>query len=75
MKFLVPGHTHGPSDRYFALIEKHTSKTENVYVPQQWFDHVRQALLSTEKGVEVTEMQQSDFKDFCTHRRKLYTER
>ena len=58
-----------------SLLLKNTSKIENVYVPQQWFDHVRQALISTEKRVEVTEMQQSDFKDFRTHLRKLYTER
>lgn len=54
-KFLVPGHT------YFTVIEKHTSKVENVYVPQQWFDHVRQATVSTEKKVDVTEMRLQRF--------------
>ena len=40
-KFLIPGHTYGPTDRYFAVIEKHTAKVENVYIPSEWYDHVR----------------------------------
>lgn len=36
-KFLVVGHTH---DRYFGTIEKYLSRIENVYTPQEWYQHV-----------------------------------
>ena len=74
-KFLVVGHTYGPADRYFAVIEKHTSKLETVYTPQQWFDHVRKAATSPNCRIEVTEMPQSSFRDYRKHLRKQYTER
>ena len=32
-KFPVSGHTYGPTDRRFAVIEKHASKVEAVYTP------------------------------------------
>ena len=74
-EFLIPGHTYGPTDRYFAVIEKHTSKVENVYVPSEWFDHVHDAVVNTMSRVEVLEMQQENFHDHRTHFRKMYTER
>ena len=44
-KFLIPGHTYCPTDRYFVVIEKHTSRVENVYLPSQWYDYVRDAVI------------------------------
>lgn len=70
-KFLVVGHTYRPTDRSFGVIERHTSKLENVYTPRQWYDHVKQAAA----GIRVTEMEQSSFRDYRRHLRKLYTER
>lgn len=34
-KFLIPGHTYGPADRNFAIIEKYAAKLENVYTPTE----------------------------------------
>ena len=76
-KFLVPGHTYGPTDRLFAVIEKHASKVEveAVYTPYQWFGHVREAVMNASCRIEVTEMQQSNFRNYRDHLRKQYTER
>ena len=74
-KFLIAGHTYGPTDRHFALIENYASKVETVYTPIQWFDHVREAVMNTNSKIEVTEMQQSKFRDFRRHLRNWYTER
>ena len=63
-KFLVPGHTYGLTDRLFAVIEKHASKVEAVYTPHQWFDHVCEAVMNASCRIEVTEMQQSNFRSF-----------
>ena len=32
-KFLVVGHTYGPTDRSFGVIEHYTSRIETVYTP------------------------------------------
>ena len=45
-KFLVVGHTYGPSDQSFGVIEQHTSKVETVYTPQQWYGYVKQAFVT-----------------------------
>ena len=74
-KFLIAGHTYGPTDRHFALIEKHTAKVETVFTPSQWFDEVRKAVISTNSKIEVVEMTQSTFRDFRGNLRNLYTER
>lgn len=54
-KFLVVGHTYGPTDRCFGANEKY--KIENVYTSEEWYQHVRDS--STTK-VEVIEMQQEN---------------
>lgn len=54
---IVPGHTYGPTDRHFAVIEKYCSKVETVYTAHQWYKHVRKAIMSVEFKVEVVEMQ------------------
>ena len=74
-KFLIPGHTYGPTDRHFVVIEKYTAKVETVYTPQQWYVHVRNAVVSVGSRVEVIELQQDKFRDYRDHLRKLYTER
>lgn len=74
-KFLVPGHTYGPTDRHFAVIEKYCSKIDTVYTPHQWYDHVRKAILSVESKVEVVEMDQNNFRNYHEHLKKLYVTR
>ena len=56
------------------MIEKHASKVEAVYTPHQWFDHVREAVMNASYRIEVTEMQQSNFRNYRDHLRKQYTE-
>ena len=56
------------------MIEKHASKVEAVYTPHQWFDHVREAVMNAGYRIEVTEMQQSNFRNYRDHLRKQYTE-
>lgn len=41
--FYVSGHSYNSCDRSFALIEKQRKKTENVLVPQHWFNIISQA--------------------------------
>ena len=48
---------------------------EAVYTPHQWFDHVREAVMNASCRIEVTEMQQSNFRNYRDHLRKQYTER
>ena len=59
------------------MIEKHASKVEveAVYTPYQWFDHAREAVMNASCRIEVTEMQQSNFRNYRDHLRKQYTER
>ena len=71
MKFLVVGHTYGPVDKSFGVIECYCSRIENVYTPRQWYEHVQQASVR----IKVTEMEQPFFRDYRKHLRKLYTER
>lgn len=66
-KFLVPGHTYGPSDRHFPIIEKYCSKVESVFTPHQWYEHVRKAVVSVESKVEVVGMDQNDFRNYHVH--------
>ncbi len=75
VKFLVAGHTYGSTDRTFGMIERHTSKVETVYVPQQWYRHVRESAVGAKTRVEVVEMKQGSFRNYRQHLRKLYTER
>lgn len=70
-KFLVVGHTYGPTDRSFGVIEHYTSRIETVYTPHQWYGHVRNAAT----GIEVNVMEQSSFRNYRQHLRKIYTER
>ena len=63
LKFLTVGHTYGPTDRTFGVIEKHTSKLEAVHTPQEWYEQVRCSSVI----VRVTEIDQSSFRDYRHH--------
>ena len=74
-KFLIPGHTYGPADRQFAVIEKYAKRIENVYTPGNWYQHVREAFVASEHKIEVVEMQQPSFFDWYKALNLHYTER
>ena len=40
---MVVGHTYGPTDRSFGVIEHYTSRIETVYTSEQWYEHVTNA--------------------------------
>ena len=72
-KFLVVGHTYGPADRSFGVIEKHTKKIENIYTPQEWCEHVQNSTVSGK--IQVTEMSQDYFFDYWEFLKNMYIER
>lgn len=74
-KFLVVGHTYGPTDRCFGAIEKYLYKIENVYTPEEWYRHVKDSSVTASSKVEVITMQQENFHDHRSHLHSLYTER
>ena len=74
-KFLIPGHTYVPADRFLAIIEKHANKIENVFTPKDWKQHVCDAFVHSEYKVQVVEMQQSNFRDYYESLNFRYTER
>ncbi|XP_050518265.1 uncharacterized protein LOC126892670 [Diabrotica virgifera virgifera] len=61
-RFLVSGHTHLPSDRDFALIEKHKKYVTQVFSPEEWFEIVRKS--NRKNPSAVVEMSQDDFYSF-----------
>lgn len=42
-RFLVAGHTHLPSDRDFAIIEKYKKHMRQVYEPKEWYEAVEKS--------------------------------
>lgn len=61
--FLVSGHTHLPSDRDFALIEKrHKKYSPQIYSPEGWHNVIKEANKKT--PFVVTVMEQADFLNF-----------
>lgn len=61
--FLVSGHTHLPSDRDFALIEKrHRKYAPEVYSPEGWYKVIKES--NTKTPFVVTVMDQEDFLNF-----------
>ena len=74
-KFMVPGHTYEPTDRHFATIEKYCSKIETVYIPQEWYEHVREAIVAVGSKIDVVEMEQDKFRNYRDHLKKLYVAR
>ena len=72
-KFLVVGHTYGPADRYFGVIENYTRKIENIYTPQEWYEHVQASSVSGK--IEVFAMGQKNFFDYWHFLQNMHTER
>lgn len=61
--FLVSGHTHLPSDRDFALIEKrHRKYAPIIYSPEGWYEVIKEA--NRKMPFVVTIMEQKDFLNF-----------
>lgn len=56
--FLISGHTHLPSDRDFALIEKRQKKVQQIYDPGMWLDIIQKA--NKKNPFQVTLMTQND---------------
>lgn len=61
-RFLVVGHTHLPSDRDFAIIEKHKKKLNAVYDPEDWYNAVKNC--KRNNPFQVTIMKLEDFYSF-----------
>lgn len=62
--FLVSGHTHLPSDRDFALIEKcHRKYAPQVFSPNEWYNIICKSNKKT--PFTVTVMKQEDFLNFA----------
>ncbi len=74
-KFLVVGHTYGPADRYFGVIEKHVRKIENVYTTDEWYKLVQESSLASSSNIKVIPMDQSGFYDFWSYLHNMYAER
>lgn len=68
-RFLVPGHTHLPSDRDFAAIETHKKYLKQVYSPDQWCDAVREA--KRKNPFEVIPMTQAEFYSFTNVQKSI----
>nr|CAI5859196.1 unnamed protein product [Callosobruchus analis] len=61
--FLVNGHTHLPSDRDFALIEKrHRKYAPEIYAPEGWYEVIRKS--NSKTPFNVTIMNVEVFYDF-----------
>ena len=60
-KFLIVGHTYGPTDRCFGVIEKHLHQIETGYTPQEWYQHVKDTAVTVTSRVEVIEMNKNCF--------------
>ncbi|CAG9769724.1 unnamed protein product [Ceutorhynchus assimilis] len=62
-RFLVSGHTHLPSDRDFALIEKrHRKYAPEIYSPEGWHKIIKDA--NSKNSFNVTVMKQNNFFSF-----------
>lgn len=61
-RFLVSGHTYLPSDRDFAVIEKHKKFLKQIYCPEQWYEAVSKSRRINPFTVIV--MRQEDFVTF-----------
>ena len=74
-KFLIVGHTYGPTDRCFGVTKKYLNHLENVYTPHEWQQHVRDSATSVNSRVEVISMEQCTFLDYRSYLHNMYTER
>ena len=58
---MVSGHSFLPKDAEFGVIESASKKQQNIFVPQDWFDIVRNAKRRN-PCFTVVEMQRNEFK-------------
>lgn len=59
-RYFVVGHSYNSCDRCFATIEKQKKRTEDIFVPSQWMNVMRQAKKKNPKFI-VSEMRKEDF--------------
>lgn len=59
-KYFVSGHSYNSCDRCFGIIEKQKRITENIYVPDHWYNLIVQAKKSEPKFT-VVKMESEDF--------------
>ena len=43
LKLLVSGHSFLPNDSEFGVIESSSKKIQNIFVPDDWFDLIKNA--------------------------------
>lgn len=60
LKFMVSGHSFLPNDADFGVIESSSKKQQNIFVPYNWFDIIRNAKRKKPR-FEVITMQKNDF--------------
>lgn len=59
-QFYVSGHSYNDCDRSFGLIEMQKRVTQDIFIPDQWINVIRQAK-KKEPHFVVVEMRQEDF--------------
>ena len=58
-KFMVPGHSYLPNDRDFGSVETAKRRAQHLYIPQHWYELVRNAHRAN--PFTVSEMESPDF--------------
>lgn len=60
LKFMVSGHSFLPNDSEFGVIESSSKKHQNIFVPQDWLDIIKNAKRKKPR-YEVTRMERIEF--------------
>ena len=75
LKFLVSGHSFLPNDSEFGVIESSSKKCQNIFVPEDWFDLIKNAKRKKPR-FNTIQMQRNEFlstsalEDAITNRKK-----
>ena len=75
LKFLVSGHSFLPNDPEFGVIEASSKKCQNIFVPEDWFDLIKNATKKKPR-FNIIQMQRNEFlstsalEDAITNRKK-----
>lgn len=59
-KFFISGHSYNSCDRYFGIIDEQRKATQDIFLPEQWENTVREAKMKDPKFV-VVRMTRNDF--------------
>lgn len=59
-RFFMSGHSYNSCDRCFATIEKQKKITENIFVPEHWYNVIYQSK-KIEPKFKIVKMQREDF--------------